>query len=109
YTFSFQITSIIRSAVVGIISKVMYPVYAKIREDKKALRNYYGQIIKFNTLVVSSIMIILFLYAEPILQLVYGSKWNEAIEVIKILSISSIITVMAGSNTSLIRALGYPA
>lgn len=107
YAFSFQITSIIRSAVVGIISKVMYPVYAKIRDDKPALRKYYGQIVKFNTLIVSSIMIILFLYAEPILQMVYGAKWNEAIDIIKILSISSIIYVLAGSNTSLIRALGY--
>ncbi|WCM42245.1 lipopolysaccharide biosynthesis protein [Flavobacterium sp. CBA20B-1] len=107
YAFSFQITSIIRSAVVGIISKVMYPIYAKIRDDKKALRNYYGQIVKFNTLTVSSIMIILFLYSEHLLQLVYGNKWNEAIDIIQILSISSIVTVMAGSNTSLIRALGY--
>lgn len=107
YSFSFQITSIIRSAVVGIVSKVMYPVYAKIREDKPALRNYYGQIVKFNTLVVSSIMVIIFLYTEPILQFVYGNKWNEAIDIIKILSVSSIVTVMAGSNTSLIRALGY--
>ena len=109
YAFSFQITSIIRSAVVGIISKVMYPVYAKIRDDKKALRNYYGQIVKFNTLIVSSIMILFFLYTEPIIQMFYGTKWNESIDIIKILSISSIITVMAGSNTSLIRALGYPS
>ncbi|MEY8861412.1 lipopolysaccharide biosynthesis protein [Tenacibaculum singaporense] len=107
YSFSFQITSIIRSAIVGIISKVMYPVYAQIRNDKRALRNYYGQIVKFNTLMVSSIMIILFLYSEHILQMAYGNKWNEAIDIIRILSISSIVTVMAGSNTSLIRALGY--
>jgi len=107
YAFSFQITSIIRSAIVGIISKVMYPIYAKIRDDKAALRNYYGQIVKFNTLVVSSIMILMFLYIEPVLEFAYGTKWDEAISIIKILSISSIIYVLAGSNTSLIRALGY--
>ncbi|WP_157482760.1 lipopolysaccharide biosynthesis protein [Flavobacterium rakeshii] len=109
YSFSFQITSIIRSSVVGVVSKVMYPIYAKIRDEKLALKNYYGQIVRFNTMIVSYIMILLFLYVEPILEFFYGDKWDEAIYVIKILSISSIVYVLAGSNTSLIRALGRAA
>src|SRR5690554_6003152 len=52
-------------------------------------------------------MILMFLYIEPVLECAYGTKWEEAISIIKILSVSSIIYVLAGSNTSLIRALGY--
>lgn len=108
YSLAFQITDLVKSKVVTIITKVMYPVYAKVQNDKQKIRGYYQQVVKSNFLIVAPIMLVLLLYAEDFVLVFFGEKWADAIPLIEILSLASIIQVLASSNTSLIRGIGYP-
>lgn len=108
YSLAFQMTSTLKSSLIGVVAKVMYPVYSKIQDDRTKIRKYYGEIIKFNFMLISPIMIFIILNAEYIVDILFGEKWYGVIPLIKILSFASIIEVLASSNSSLIRAMGYP-
>lgn len=108
YSLAFQMTNILKASLVAVVSKVMYPVYSKLQDDKGKIREYYAEIIKFNLLLIGPIMVIIALNAEFIVNILFGEKWIEAIPVIQILAIASLIQVLGSSNTSLIRGMGYP-
>jgi teichuronic acid exporter len=108
YSLAFQMTNILKASLVAVVSKVMYPVYAKLQDDKEKIRIYYAEIIKFNLLLIGPIMVFLALNAEFIVNILFGEKWIEAIPIIQILAIASFIQVLGSSNTSLIRGMGYP-
>lgn len=108
YSLAFQLTDIVKSKVVAIVTRVMYPVYAKIQDDKAQIRVYYENVVRFNFLIIAPVMILMMLFAEDIVLLLFGDKWFEAIPIVKILALGSLIQVLASSNTSLIRGIGYP-
>lgn len=109
YSLAFQVTNVLKASLVGIVAKVMYPVYGKFQDDKEIVRKYYFEIIKFNMLFIAPIMVFLILYTDFIVNNIFGEKWVASIPIIKILAVASIIQVLESSNTSIIRGLGFPA
>lgn len=108
YSLAFQVTDLVKSKVVTIVTKVMYPVYAKIQDDKERVRSYYEDVIKFNFLIIAPIMSLMVIFAYDLVTLIFGDKWEASVPLVRILAIGSLIQVLASSNTSLIRGIGYP-
>ena len=108
YTFAFMLTDIVRSQLMGVMNKVMYPVYGQKQDDKRSLKTYYLKVVRYNSLIVYPIMNILLFAGEPIIKIFFGDKWSNAITPLQILSVSVMFHMMVNSNTALIRGLGKP-
>lgn len=108
YTFAFMLTDILRSQLMGVMNKVMYPVYGQKQDDIKSLKNYYLKVVRYNSLIVYPIMNIILFAGEPIIKIFFGNKWSESIVPLQILAISVMFHMMVSSNTALIRGLGKP-
>lgn len=108
YTFAFLLTDTLRSQIMAIMNKVMYPIYGKLQDDIPQIKKYYLNVIKYNCVIVYPIMGFFLLFANQFIELFFGQKWIEASLPLKILSTSVLFHMMVNSNTSLIRGLGKP-
>jgi len=108
YSFAFVLTDTFRSKLMAVINNVMYPLYGKKQSEPEAIKKYYLKVVSYNCIIVFPIMLVLFTIAEPFVMNFFGSKWQESILPLKILSISIMIQMLVNSNTVLIRALGRP-
>lgn len=108
YTLAFVLTDTFRSQLMGIMNKVMYPVYGKQQDDKVSMTKYYLNVVKYNSLIIFPIMALFVILAEPGILFFFGEKWVDTIWPLKILSASVIIHMLANSNTVLIRGMGKP-
>src|SRR5690606_19369025 len=99
YSLAFQMTDLVKSKVVTIVTKVMYPVYAKIQDDRELVCKYYEDVIKFNFLMIAPIMCILIIFSHELVSLVFGEKWEASVPLVRILATGSLIQVLASSNT----------
>lgn len=108
YTLAFVLTDTFRNQLMFLMNKVMYPVYGKKQDDPVALKRYYLNVVKYNSIVVYPIMVFLFVLGEPFVITFFGSKWEGTIEPLKILSLAVMAHMVVNSNTSLIRGLGKP-
>ncbi|WP_439481755.1 lipopolysaccharide biosynthesis protein [Cyclobacterium plantarum] len=108
YTLAFTLTDTFRGQLMSVMNSVMYPIYGKKQEDKISLANYYLKVVKYNSIIIDGIMMILILFAEPIILVFFGDKWVDTIIPLQILSFSVIFHMMVSSNTSLIRGMGKP-
>jgi teichuronic acid exporter len=109
YTFAFLLTDTLRSQIMAIMNKVMYPIYGKLQDDIPQVKKYYLNVIKYNSIIVYPIMGFFLLFGDQFIELFFGQKWIESSLPLKILSASVLFHMMVNSNTALIRGLGKPA
>lgn len=108
YTLAFILTDTFKSQIMNMVNSVMYPIYGKMQDNPSSIKDYYKKVVVYNSILIYPLMIILIVLAEPIIIIIYGNKWLEAILPIKILSASVMFALMINSHTSMIRGMGKP-
>lgn len=106
YTLAFVMTDAFRSQVMSIMNRVMYPVYGKAQKDLVSMKQYYLNVVKYNSLIINPIMGVLIILGESIVLDFFGEKWIETIIPLKVIAVSVIFHMMANSNNVLIRGMG---
>ncbi len=106
YTFAFIITNTVRNQIVAIVNKVIYPVYASLQDNKQEMLQLFLKVVSLNNLLVYPVILGAFLFAEDLLPILFGDKWNESVVLIKILSFAVFIQMLNNSHTTLFRAAG---
>lgn len=107
YTLAFTLTDTFRQQIMGILNKVMFPIYGKVQTDIPKVKKYYLSVVRLNTAVTAGVMMVLFLYAEPIIHIVFGERWLPAVFPIKMMAIAGVIHAIGGTSASVLKALGY--
>ena len=106
YTFAFTITNLVRDQLVNIVNKVLYPVYAKMQDRKDQMLNLFFKIVSINNFIVYPIIVGIFLFAEFLVPIFFGSKWDNSIPIARVLCIAVLLQMMNNSHTRLFRAAG---
>src|SRR5699024_10844168 len=106
YTFAFMWTNIVRDQLVAIVNKVLYPVYTTLQDDKRKMLELFLKIVSINNFIVYPLILGLFLFAENIIPVFFGHKWDDAVPIMKVLCIAVLIQMLNNSHTTLFRAAG---
>lgn len=67
----------------NVVTSIVFPIFSKIH-DPLELKKTHNQYLGFASYIVCPIMAILFIGAEPIVQILYGQKWIESIPFLEI-------------------------
>ncbi len=89
-----------------IITKVTFPIMAKVQDDTLRLRDIYLKTINYLSSVNFPIYILIAILAEPIILTLFGEKWSESIIILQILSIYSALRATGNPIGSLLLAKG---
>jgi len=107
YTLAFTLTDVIRQQIMNTFNNVLFPVYAKHRDDPARMRNYYLKVVRVSTLLVTPVMLLFALNAGPLIREGFGTHWQTAIDPLRILAVSAIIHSIGGTSATLIRGAGH--
>lgn len=89
-----------------IITKVSFPIMAKIQNDMPKLKNIYLKTVNYLSSINFPIYILMAILAEPIVLILFGEKWSDSIIVLQILSIYGAIRSTGNPIGSLLLAKG---
>src|SRR3990172_4442999 len=106
YTLAFVLTDTFRQQIWAVFSNVMFPVYSKLQDDVSRVRDYYLKVIRYNTLIVTAIMLPLIYYSASFVLTLFGDRWLQAVFPIRILALSAILVTMGGTPETVLRGLG---
>jgi O-antigen/teichoic acid export membrane protein len=106
YTLAFLLTDTFRSAMMGVMNKVMYPIYGKLQSDPATLGKYYLRVIHYNTLVIVPVMIVLIVLAPPLLNNTFGPQWLPAAGAARLLAVSVILHTIGGTSAAVLKGIG---
>ena len=106
YSQSQQITSLASTNLVGITSRVTYPMLAKIQHDPQRLKSGVKDILQLSTIIIAPVMILLFIFAHPFLVIFLGKNWVNATYYIQILTLSGLVYHIHDLNLNVLKVLG---
>ncbi len=108
YAFAFLLTETLRSQVFWIVSRVVFPVYSRIMDDKARIAQIYLGTIRYMTLTMWPLSVLLMLFSGDAIATFFGTKWAGATQPIQYLALASMVVASAGTAGEVFRALAKP-
>jgi len=106
YSFAYTLTDVFRQHLMSVLNKVMFPVYGQLQEDIRAVKRNYLRVVKYNTLLITPIMLLLIYFAGEVIPLFFGEKWLPAVVPVQAMAAASIIHAVGGTSDSVLKGLG---
>lgn len=94
------------SALTGIVSSVLHPVFARYQDNREKIYKEYLEIIKILSFLGIMISNVAYFNAKEIILILYGKNWIEVVPIFKILACAIFIQVVLSTTGSIFLALG---
>ena len=106
YTRAYTMKELPVLTISNTLDKVIYPIFAKIKNDEKQLKKAYQKVQILSLLVLSSIMLLLILTAYPLFGLLLGENWLPAVPYFQLLCITGIFYPINKYNSNILKVKG---
>lgn len=90
----------------SVVNQVTFPVFVNMQDNFDELRKGVGKSLKTLVFMQFPIMFLLIIIAKPLFELLFTSKWNEAIPYFQILCFSGMLISMHTTNLNILKAIG---
>jgi PST family polysaccharide transporter len=108
YTLAFRIPELLIKQLSGILGKVIFPVYATMRDDRKSLTRGFLLTMQYVNLITVPMGLGLAMVSSPIIILFFGERWQEGAPVMAAISIYSLLRAMVFNTGDVYKAIGSP-
>lgn len=104
YQNAYKISTTPLTEVGDIFFRVTFPIFTKISGDAERLKKAFFKNTIVNAILMTGAGIFVFVFATPIVKILFGPGWDAAIPVVRLLSILGIVRGVASSTGSLLIA-----
>ena len=108
YTLAFRIPDMLIMQFCTVVGRVLFPVYAKMRNDEAGLRHAFLMTMRYVSMVTIPVGLGLAIVAEPFILTFFTDKWITAIPVMQAISIYALFYSLAYNAGSVYKAQGRP-
>ena len=88
YSRAFQAARLPASHLASVITRLLFPVYAAVQNDKQKLKKGLYLSVSFVSFVMFPLMVWLFIAAKKLIPVLYGPEWNGSIRSFQVLLVS---------------------
>lgn len=90
----------------NIIVQVIFPVYSQLQNDLERTRKVLRMNIRIISFFTFPLMILLIIIAHPLIDFLYGNKWEAAVPYFQILCVSGLFACLQNINYYTVAAQG---
>lgn len=106
YSQARKLDDVVSMTLPNIIVQVMFPVYSQIQNDLERTREIVRMMVRIISFAIFPLMILLILFAEPIILFLYGNKWEASIPYFQILCVGGLFVCLQNVNYYAVAAQG---
>jgi PST family polysaccharide transporter len=108
YTVAYEIASLPTTELVHPIMRAVFPGYAKLGGDREELARAYLSVFALLSAVVVPAAAGLACIAGPVVAIILGPKWLDAVSLIEVLALAGGVRALQANTGSVYLALGKP-
>lgn len=108
FTISYELSNLPTTELAAPINRAVFPGYAKLAQDRAHLREAFCKVIGVLALFALPAGLGIAVLADPIVRVVLGPNWLEAIPLVQLLAIYGSIMVLNTNTGFVYLALGKP-
>lgn len=106
YTRASSLAQLPVNNISGALNKISYPLFASIQNDDVRLKKAYKQIMQMVIFVISPVLIIMGVLAEPMFRFLFTDKWLPAVPYFQILCVTGILYPLHAYNLNILNVKG---
>ncbi len=108
YTMAYRVPELIIIYACSMVSKALFPAFSKLQDNLETLRKGYLNTLRYMSLYTVPVGIGIALVTSEFVKTAYGDQWLDAIPVMQVLSIYSIMYALAYNAGDVYKATGRP-
>ena len=108
YNIAYEVSNLPTTELVFPISRAVFPGYAKMAASLEDLRQGFLDVLSVIVLFAVPAGLGIMVVSEPLVYVVLGAKWKEAIPLIQMLSVFGVLRASVSNSGSVYLALGIP-
>ncbi len=97
---------LLNSTICDSISAVLFPVIAKLQDDKEAVLSATRRFMSISSYIIFPLLIGFFVVSDAFIEVLLTAKWLPASPYVKIFCISFVFNIIQKGNLQAIRAIG---
>jgi lipopolysaccharide exporter len=106
YTLAYNVMLFPLMKINPILTKVAFPIFAKIQQDNEKMRRGYCKVISHITMLTFPMLAGMLVVAPDFIRLVYGPQWEPSIRVLQIFCIVGVFKSLGNPVGSVLLAKG---
>jgi O-antigen/teichoic acid export membrane protein len=108
YSIAFLLTETMRAQAYWLVSKAVFPFYSRAIGRDGDIRTVYLGTVRYMSVTVFPAAMMLILFADHLVPVLFTPTWNAAIVPIQILGAASMVVASAGTPGEVLRGIGRP-
>ena len=108
YDVAFRLANLFSTHLLPILGSVSMPVFTQHKSDLNLVKKHYLKLMELISFTFFPLIGGMILFADDIVGLLYGPKWNAAILPLQILCVFVILRTLSSPTSGLYNALGKP-
>lgn len=108
YQMAYNIACIPSTEIANMVSRIAFPVFAKIQTDLARLNRAYLNTLRIVSFLSFPIAGCTFVFAQAGVEVFLGKQWASAIIPVRILAVWGVVRAVATTTSQVFRAIGKP-
>lgn len=108
YTLAYRLPELLVLTLMAGVSRVVFPAMSTVQSSRDDLRRGFLASTHYVVMVTLPISVGLAVAADPIVRVMLGSDWVDAIPVLRILAIFTLVASMMNADGDVYKAVGRP-
>ncbi|MFT6699549.1 MAG: teichuronic acid exporter [Porticoccaceae bacterium] len=88
------------------LNRVVFPLFSKVQDDTPRFRNAYKEIMQLVLFIITPIIVIMALLAEPLVVFLFTDKWLSVVPIFKIICFTGILYPLHVYNLLVLQVKG---
>ncbi|NJR74104.1 MAG: MOP flippase family protein [Scytonema sp. CRU_2_7] len=109
YTVAYRVLWVMTQLFVTVTSQVALPIFSRLQEDDVRLQRAFYTVTQFTSLIAFPSFLGVTVLAPELVQVLFGSKWQQSIPVMQVLAFIGILHSMVYFNSTIMMAKGKPS
>jgi lipopolysaccharide exporter len=109
YQMAYKISNIPATEITNVISKVIFPAYAKMQDDLPRLRESYIRVLQFISFFSFPLAGLIFVLAPDFTKLFLGDKWMPMVPAMQVLVLWGLVRSLGTTTGTLLVSINKPA
>ncbi len=108
YTLAYRLPEMLLIGNLWVLGQIAFPAFSSIQDKPDEMRNGFLGSVRLVELIATPISLGLFIAADPIVRVVFGDQWLEAIPMLRVLALFAWVYSLGFHIGGIYKAVGRP-
>lgn len=108
FSLSFRLPEVLLIGNLWVLSQVFFPMFALIQTEPEKIKKGFLTTVRLVSLIATPISLGLLIAADPLIRVMYGPQWLDAIPILRILAVYAWVHSFGYHAGDIYKAIGRP-